>query len=98
MTRLRAVFLSAALTVLALCALARPACARRWRPPRTLDELKEEVQARAARKGTRSPHSTPTEVREALSNLKSLERDEWAAVWSAIGDRHLGYAKNVPRY
>lgn len=62
-------------------------------PPRTLDELKEEVQARADRRTYPVAALDPAEVKEALSNLKSLDRDEWAAVWSAMGDKHVAAAK-----
>jgi len=62
-------------------------------PPRTLDELKTEVQARAERKAYPVSQLDPAEVREALAGLKSLDRDEWAAAWSAIGDRHVARGK-----
>jgi esterase FrsA len=64
-------------------------------PPRTLDELKQEIQARADRRAYPVSQLDPAEVREALGNLKSQERDHWAAVWSAIGDRHLAKAKTL---
>src|SRR5512144_1412082 len=64
-------------------------------PPRTLDELKEEVQARADRRAYPVAALDPTEVREALSNLKSLDRDEWAAVWSAVGDKRVAAAQAI---
>jgi pimeloyl-ACP methyl ester carboxylesterase len=64
-------------------------------PPRTLDELKEEVQARADRHVYPVAALDPVEVREALGNLKTLDRDEWAAVWSAMGDRHLALARSL---
>src|SRR5262245_54360787 len=64
-------------------------------PPRTLDELKEEVQSRAERKAYPVAALEPAEVKEALANLKSLERDEWAAVWSAVGDRHMQLARDA---
>ena len=64
-------------------------------PPRTLDELKQEIQARADRRAYPVSQLDPAEVREALANLKSQERDHWAAVWSAIGDRHLAKAKSL---
>src|SRR5439155_606745 len=35
------------------------------------------------------------EVREALGALKTLDRDEWATAWSAIGDRHMAQAKRA---
>jgi len=56
--------------------------------PRTLAELKAEVQLRADRKAYPVAALDAAEVREALAHLTSLDRDEWAAAWSAIGDRH----------
>ena len=64
-------------------------------PPRTLDELKDEVQIRADRRAYPVSALDPIEVRDALGNLKSLDRDEWAAVWSAVGDRHLERGKTL---
>ncbi|MEP7084379.1 MAG: alpha/beta fold hydrolase [Betaproteobacteria bacterium] len=66
-------------------------------PPRTLDELKEEVQLRAERRAYPVAALDPLEVKEALSNLKTLERDEWAAVWSAVGERHLEQARTLSK-
>ncbi len=59
---------------------------------RTLAELNAEAQARADRNAYPLNGLDPADVREALGRLKSLDRDEWAASWSAIGDRYL--AKN----
>src|SRR3982074_1125582 len=56
---------------------------------RTLEELKAEAQARADRNAYPLIGLKPAEVREALEPLTSLERDEWAASWSRIGDRYL---------
>lgn len=56
---------------------------------RTLDELKAEAQTRADRNGYPLAGLKPDEVREALSNIRSLDRDEWAAAWSVIGDRYM---------
>ena len=86
---LQSVRLCAALIVVAS---AGPALAQ-LAPPRTLEELKQEIQARADRRAYPVSQLDPAEVREALANLKSQERDHWAAVWSAIGDRHLAKAK-----
>ena len=63
--------------------------------PRTLGELKAEVQERADRHVYPVSQLEPAEVREALGALKSLDRDEWAAAWSAIGDRHMAHAKKA---
>src|SRR5213594_2697887 len=63
--------------------------------PRTLAELKAEVQERADRHVYPVSQLEPAEVREALGNLKTLDRDEWAGAWSAIGDRHMALAKKT---
>lgn len=56
---------------------------------RTLDELKAEAQARVERNAYPLVGLKPDEVREALSRLKTLDRDEWAASWIIIGDRYM---------
>src|SRR5690242_4316334 len=56
---------------------------------RTLEELKAEAQARADRNAYPLTGLKPDEVREALGRLKSLDRDEWAASWSELGDRYM---------
>jgi len=82
-------FLALALAALACSALAQVAA------PRTLAELKAEVQERADRKVYPVSQLDPAEVREALGALKTLDRDEWATAWSAIGDRHMAQAKRA---
>ena len=62
---------------------------------RTLEELKAETQARADRNGYPLIGLKPDEVREALSRLKTLDRDEWAASWSIIGDRYMASAETA---
>ena len=62
-------------------------------PPRTLEELKQETQARADRNAYPLTGLKPDEVREALSHINSLAPDEWATAWSAIGDRYMAKAK-----
>src|SRR5258708_23502392 len=81
-----------ALTPIALLAVivalgAVPAAAQQL-PPQTLEELKAEAQARADRNGYPLIGLKPEEVREALARLRSLDRDEWAASWSLIGERY----------
>ena len=84
--------LAAGIAILCICL---SAIGQQMAPPRTLDELKEEVQARAERKAYPVAALDTLEVKEALGNLKSLDRDEWATVWSAVGDRHLELAKTL---
>jgi dipeptidyl aminopeptidase/acylaminoacyl peptidase len=56
---------------------------------RTLEELKAETQARADRNAYPLIGLKADEVREALGRLTSLDRDEWAASWSQLGDRYM---------
>src|SRR6266404_2576442 len=60
-----------------------------------LAQVKTEIQGRADRHAYPVSELEPAEVREALGNLKTLDRDEWAAAWSAIGDRHMAQAKKA---
>jgi pimeloyl-ACP methyl ester carboxylesterase len=60
---------------------------------RTLEELKAEAQKRADRNVYPFIGLNPDEVREALSRIQSLDPDEWAAAWSAIGDRYAEKAQ-----
>jgi esterase FrsA len=64
-------------------------------PQRTLEELKAEAQARADRNGYPLLGIKPEDAREALGKLTSLDRDEWAAAWSAIGDRYAAEAESL---
>jgi esterase FrsA len=56
---------------------------------RTLDELKAECRTRSDRNGYPLAGLVPDDVRAALASLTSLDRDEWAAAWSLIGDRYM---------
>lgn len=81
--------LAAALAVAAALAMLSGGMAQE----RTLEELKAEAQARAERNAYPLVGLKPEEVREALSRLKSLDRDEWAASWIIIGDRYMAKAQ-----
>lgn len=56
---------------------------------RTLDEVKAECMARVSRNAYPLAGLVPDEAREALARLTSLDRDEWAASWSEVGDRYM---------
>ncbi len=62
-------------------------------PPRTLSELKAETQARADRNGYPLTGLKPADVREALSRINTLDRDEWAAAWGSVAERYAIAAK-----
>ena len=65
-------------------------------PSRTWDELKAETQARAERGAYPLAGLPASEVAEALARIRSLDRDEWAAGFSAIGQRYLDSAASKP--
>jgi len=60
---------------------------------RTLDEIREESIARAERGGYPLIGIDPSDVREAFQSIKTLDRDEWAAAWIALGDRNYANAQ-----
>jgi pimeloyl-ACP methyl ester carboxylesterase len=64
-------------------------CSAHAQSGRTLEELKAEAQARADRNAYPLIGLKPDEVREALGRLTSLDRDEWAASWSQLGERYM---------
>jgi len=61
-------------------------------PIRTWQELKTETLARAERNAYPVAGLPAKEVAEALANIRSLDRDEWASAFSAIGQRFLEFA------
>ena len=63
-------------------------------PPRTLEELKDETQKRVDGNLTPAGGLKSEDAREALANIHSLDRDEWAAAWSKIAERYAQRAKS----
>src|SRR3954453_5137966 len=64
-------------------------------PPRTWPEFKDAVQERVNRNAYPLTGYDKDEVREVLSRIHSLDRDEWARSWIEQGDRHLVQAKSA---
>jgi pimeloyl-ACP methyl ester carboxylesterase len=62
-------------------------------PTRTWPELREAVQERVNRNAYPLTGYDKEEVREVLSRIQSLDRDEWARSWMQQGDKHLDAAK-----
>jgi esterase FrsA len=80
--------------VLAIVMCAAVSAAAQMAPTRTLEELKAETQKRVDRNLTPAGGLKSEDAREALANLHSLDRDDWAAAWSAIAERYAQRAKN----
>src|SRR5580704_4654439 len=63
-------------------------------PTRTWEELKQETQRRVDKNLGPVGGLKSDDAREALANIHSLDRDEWAAAWSAIAERYDNRAKS----
>jgi len=79
-----------------LSVAAHTSFAQSW-GPLNLEELKAETQRRADRNLPPIGGVKPEDAREAMAQLKTLEPDDWAAAWGAIGDRYLARAKEVEK-
>jgi hypothetical protein len=77
------------------CAAPSLARAQTLAPERTLDELKAETLSRVERNGYPAIGLKVDDAKEALANIHSLDRDEWANAWSAIGDRYRSEAQKA---
>lgn len=62
-------------------------------PPRTVEELKAETQARADRNAYPLIGIKPADARAALADITTLDRDQWAAAWSAVAAGYETAAK-----
>lgn len=90
LTARRAVLAAAAA---ALLALSHGAAFAQIAPPRTLEELKAETQARADRHAYPLTGLKPDDVRKALANINSLDRDEWAKAWGEVAIQYMLQAR-----
>jgi len=63
--------------------------------PRTIDELKIEIDARASRQSYPLNGLPLEDVRSALRNIKTTDPDEWGAAWIAVGETYLAKAREV---
>jgi len=64
-------------------------------PARTWPELKDAVQERVDRNAYPLTGMKPADVRDILGHIGSLDRDEWASAWSAMGDRYRAQAEKL---
>ena len=75
------------LALLVLFAISDTAAAQ-LAPQRNWPELKEAVQERANRNAYPMTGMKSDDVRDILAQVNSLDRDEWAAAWSRMGERY----------
>ncbi|HEX4328904.1 MAG TPA: alpha/beta hydrolase [Burkholderiales bacterium] len=62
-------------------------------PERSIDEIKVEAQARAERGAYPMGGLDPADVRDALSRIKTRERDDWAAGFGAVAGKYMAQAQ-----
>jgi esterase FrsA len=79
---------------LVIALLAAVSAAAQMAPTRTWEELKQETQRRVDKNLGPVGGLKSEDAREALANIHSLDRDEWAAAWSAIAERYDKRAKS----
>ena len=81
------------IAVVSLAGLSAPVAYAQIAPQRTWPELKEAVQDRVNRNAYPLTGYDREEVREVLSRINSLDRDEWARSWVLQGEKHLAEAR-----
>lgn len=64
-------------------------------PAQQLEALRADVQGRADHNIYPIQGIHPQDAREVLASLHSTDRDEWAAAWSAMGQRYADRAKDA---
>ena len=64
-------------------------------PEQVLAELKTTVQAQADHQAYPVTGIDRDDVRQVLASLRSIDRDEWAAAWTVMGDKHAASARGA---
>ncbi|MDH3419906.1 MAG: esterase FrsA [Gammaproteobacteria bacterium] len=80
------------LLIVTLALVGSAAWGQSW-GPRSLEELKEETLDRARNGEGPIGRVKMADAERAMANLHTLERDDWAGVWSDIGEEYLARAK-----
>jgi esterase FrsA len=70
------------------------ASAQSW-GPRSLEELKQETLARARNAEGPIGDVKMADAERAMANLHTLERDDWARVWSDVGEEYMTKAASA---
>jgi len=65
------------------------------RRERTLDEIKAEAVKRAENGMYPVIGLDPADLREAFASIKTMDKDEWAAAFIAVGDRYMTEGKSL---
>jgi esterase FrsA len=82
--------------VLAILFFAMP-CSSQQRAERTIGEIKTEAIHRAEVGQYPLIGLDPADVKEALNNVHTRDKDEWAAAFMAVADRYMNEAKSLEK-
>lgn len=82
-------------TVIAIVSFLIPRAFPQQRSERSLDEIKTEAIHRAENGMYPLIGLDPADVKEALANIHTRDKDEWAAAFMAVGDRYFNEAKSL---
>ena len=82
-------------TVIAIVSFLIPHAFPQQRSERSLDEIKTEAIHRAENGMYPLIGLDPADVKEALANIHTRDKDEWAAAFMAVGDRYYNEAKSL---
>lgn len=85
--------IAALLFMSVLVLLAASAVFAQAQKERTLDEIKTEAMKRAENGMYPLIGLDPADVKEAFASIKTSDKDEWAAAFSAVADRYMTQAK-----
>src|ERR1700723_1934773 len=64
---------------------------------RTIEEIKTEAISRAQNGQYPCIGQNPADLKEAFANIKTRDRDEWAAAFIAVGDRYMAEGKSLEK-
>ena len=78
-----------------LCITSAGVPARAQVPERTIEEIKVETQARSERGAYPLGGLAPDDVRAALAQISTRDRDEWARGWSNVASKYMNQAANA---
>ena len=84
-------------TLVAALVVAAPAFAIDQVTTRSLDKLKAEIVTRVEKLPQRSPAigMKPADVREAVANIKTMDRDDWARGFIGVGERYMAQGRKL---
>jgi esterase FrsA len=94
---MRALLIRVLLIVVAITVTTSPMAFSQQRAERTLDEIKTEAVHRAENGMYPLIGLDPDDVKEAFASIHTRDKDEWAAGFMGVADRHMNEAKSLEK-